>query len=375
MQVSRSTIAKLITAGVMLAFLSPLNAILLLDAYLGQRQVVSITGATSTEVTFQGVVNNYQPSIRHDAPLNQFEVGLYSGEFILRQTDFFIPGPMPIAITRTWHATDTQPRAFGTGTNHPYDICTLGNYEPDLYGAFSIMLEDGIDVPFRRVSAGKGFADAVFRHEQTSSDFESAQINWNGHGWTLRFRDLTQVFFPDSWHGKSSWWGAPIEIRDGLGHSIRFQRAATRSLTRLTGPTGHGVSFQYDPYGRVTSAKDDFGNTRRYGYDSTGHLSTVADSSRILYRFVYEPLAGDDRRLLEYVTFPGGAALDHYLMTHILGADDHDLVQIAYKEGRVSSVKLANGSTYRYDYKWGYDERVHATSVVSPDGRVSEFKF
>ncbi len=365
----------LIAVGVAMGLVFPLNAILLLDAYLGQRVVVSMTGVTSTEVKFQGVVDNYKPSIHHDASVNQFEVGIYSGEFILRQTDFFVPGSMPIAVTRTWHATDTQPRAFGTGTNHPYDICTLGNYEPDLYGAFSIMLEDGIDVPFRRVSAGSGYADAVFRHEETSSDFYWSQINWNGHGWTLRFRDLSQVFFPDSYHGKSSWWGAPVEMRDGRGNRIRFQRSSARSITRLTGPAGHGVSFQYDQYGRIVFAKDDSGNTRHYGYDSTGHLSTVADNSRVLYRFVYEHLTGDDRRLLEYVTFPGGSALDRYLMTHVVGADDHDLVQIFYKEGRVSSVKLADGSSYQYNYKWGYDDRVHATSVVSPDGRVSEFRF
>ncbi len=365
----------LIAMGIVLALFFPLNAILLLDAYLGQRMVVSMSGTTSTDVTFQGVVSNYEPSIRHDAPVNQFEVGIYSGEFVLRQTDLFVPGPMPIAITRTWHATDTLPHAFGTGTNHPYDIYTLGNYEPDLYGAFSIMLEDGIDVPFRRVSAGKGYADAVFRHEETPSDFQAAQINWNGHGWTLRFRDLTQIFFPDSYHGKSSWWGAPVEMRDGRGNSIRFQRAVARSITRLTGPAGHGISFQYDQYGRITSAKDDFGNSRRYGYDSTGHLSSVADSSRVIYRFIYERLAGDDRRLLDEVTFPGGSGLDPYLMTHIVGVDDHDLVQIGYKEGRVSSVKLANGSRYQYNYKWGYDDRVHGASVVSPDGRVSEFRF
>jgi YD repeat-containing protein len=373
MHVPRCT--GLIAAGIALGLVFPLDAVLLLDAYRGPRMVVSMTGVTSTEARFTGVVDNYEPSIHHNAPVNQFEVGIYSGEFILRQTDFFVPGPMPIAISRTWHASDTFPHAFGTGTNHPYDICPLGGYEPNLYGQDNIMLEDGIDVPFRRVSAGKGYADAVFRHEETPTDFYWAQINWNGNGWTLRLRDLTQVFFPDSYHGKSSWWGAPVEIRDGLGHSIRFQRAPSRTLTRLTGPTGHGVSFQYDQYGRITSAKDDLGNARRYGYDSTGHLATVADSSRVLYRFVYERLAGDDRRLLEDFIAVGGGEPDQYLMTHIVGADDHDLVQIGYQEGRVSSVKLANGASYQYAYKWGHDERVHGVNVVSPDGRISEFKF
>jgi YD repeat-containing protein len=372
MQVARRT---LIAVGIALGLGLPLDAVLLLNAYRGQRMVVTMTGATSTDVKFQGVVNNYEPSLRHDAPVNQFEVGIYSGEFILRQTDLFVPGPMPIAITRTWHASETYPHAFGRGTNHPYDICPLGGYEPHLYGEDNIMLEDGIDVPFRRVSPGTGYADAVFRHEETPSDFYWSQINWNGNGWTLRLRDLTQVFFPDSYHGKSTWFGAPVEMRDGLGHSIQFQRAPSRTLTRLTGPTGHGVSFQYDPSGRISSAKDDFGNARRYGYDSTGHLSSVADSWRVLYRFVYERFAGDDRRLREDVMLPGGSELDPYLMTHIVGADDHDLVQIGYKEGRVSSVKLANGTSYQYTYKWGYDDRVHGVSVASPDGRVSEFKF
>jgi YD repeat-containing protein len=166
-----------------------------------------------------------------------------------------------------------------------------------------------------------------------------------------------------------------VEIRDGKGNSIRFQRTQARTITRLTGPTGHGVSFQYDNYGRITSARDDFGRMRRYDYDSSGHLSTVADTSRILYHFTYERLPGDNRRLLADSTLPGGSQFDPYLMTRIGGTDDHDLVQIGYKEGRVSSVTLADGSIYRYDYKWGYDDRVHAVSVHFPDGQVSEFRF
>src|SRR5690242_11709402 len=63
-----------------------------------------------------------KPTIRHESPVNQFEVDLHTGRFILRRTDLFVPDVIPLALTRTYVVWDYHSRAFGVGGNHPYDI-------------------------------------------------------------------------------------------------------------------------------------------------------------------------------------------------------------------------------------------------------------
>jgi YD repeat-containing protein len=341
---------------------TPLAGTFPLEDVAGPRLVIAIYGGSADGYSFRDSIGNYQPSIRHDAPVNQFEVNLRAGQFVLRQTDFFAPGPMPIAVIRTWQAFNNVPHAFGVGMNHPYDICPTGGSQESLYSAWNMLLEDDVKVHFRRTSPGAGFANGVFVHDDSSSDFWNAQAYWNGNGWTLRFRDLTKVFFPDSYHGTTSWWGAPTEIMDALGNAIRLVRSPARTLTRIVGPSGHSVSFQYDNEKRIIAASDDSGNSRKYRYDSTGHLVAVADAWRTLYRFTFEPLQDDEQ-------------FDRYFMTHVMGADGRDLVQVAYWQRRVASVKLRDGSTWLFDYDWSSSDKLLRTIVTFPDGHTAHFNF
>src|ERR1035438_1601701 len=108
---------------------------------------------------------------------------------------------------------------FGPGTNHPYDICPTGTRFPYTY--MDLNLEDGRQIHFRRISKGTGFADAVFRHENTSSEFYGAQIAWNGDGWTLDFRDGRRFLFPEAYQAKNYAQGAPTEMRNADGHPLQ----------------------------------------------------------------------------------------------------------------------------------------------------------
>ncbi len=315
--------------------------------------VFSLTDPEAGPVTVKSSILLIKPTMTNNSPVNEFRVDLHSGKFILRQTDLFIPDVNPLVLTRTYRVWDLYNRAFGIGTGHPYDICPTGRRFP--YEYMDLNLEDGRQIHFRRISEGTGYADAVFRHDETSSEFYGAQIAWNGNGWTLSFHDRRRVLFPEAYHAKNCAQGAPTDISDGEAHRIELQRDDQRNLKRLTSPSGHTITFKYDG-DRIIQASDDTGRVRNYSYDRTGHLQTVADGSSVLYRFEYALL----------IHSPG---YDPYLMTAVTDGRGKVLLRNLYRDGsRVSEQRLGNGDVYRYDYIFLGNEIIE-TIVNGPAGR------
>jgi len=319
--------------------------------------IVTATDTGSSTFELKTSVQLVEPTVRHDAPVNEFQVDLHSGMFVIRQTDLFIPDVIPISLTRTYRDWDLSSRAFGTGGNHPYDICPTGTRFPYTY--MDLNLEDGRQIHFRRISEGTGYADAVFGHDQTASEFYGARIAWNGNGWTLDFRDGRQFLFPEAYHARNYAQGAPFEMRDASGHRLKLQRDNQRSLEQVVSPSGRTITFKYDAAKRISSAVDDVGNVRKYSYDATGHLETVADASHVLYRFEYADLLHS----------PG---YDPYLLTRILDGKGRVPLQNSYENGGMSAQKLANGDVYKYDYIFVKNEIVE-TIVNGPMGKVRFF--
>jgi len=316
--------------------------------------VVSLADREPDPGRFKASIQKIVPTVRHDLPINEFRVDLHSGMFVLRQTDLFVSDTMPLSLTRTYRVWDSYSRAFGAGANHPYDICPTGTRRPYTY--MDLNLEDDRRIHFRRISKGTDFADAVFRHETTSSEFFGAQIAWNGNGWTLSFRDGSRFKFPEAYYAKNYAQGAPIEMQDAGGHSIQFKRDGKRNLKQLISPSKHAISFKYDETDRIVEAVDDSGNIRRYSYDSSGHLRSVTDASHLLYRFEYTLLL----HLANY---------DPYLMTSVVDGSGVALLKNIYDNaGRVSEQSLADGQVFRHHYV--VDERfeIIETTVSGPVG-------
>jgi YD repeat-containing protein len=277
--------------------------------------------------------------------------------FVLRQTDLFVPDATPLSLTRTYRGWDfdSRARAFGSGANHPYDICPTGTRFPYTY--MDLNLEDGRQIHFRRISKGTGYADAVFRHDGTSSEFYGAQIAWNGDGWTLDFRDGRRFLFPEAYSAKTFAQGAPFEMRDDDDHRIQLKRDKQRKLEQLISPSGHTINFKYDGADRIIEATDDAGNVRKYSYYPTDHLESVADASHLIYRFEYAPVLH-------------AAGYDPYLMTGIVDGKGKVLLRNIYKDsdgGRVSEQRLADGEVYRYEYIFVKHDIVE-TIVNGPTG-------
>jgi YD repeat-containing protein len=319
---------------------------------------ISASNLGSEYVKFESSIRLIKPTVHHDSPINEFQVDLHSGIFVLRQTDLFVSDGAPLSLTRTYRVWDFYTRAFGVGTNHPYDICPTGTRFPYTY--MDLNLEDDRQIHFRRISKGTGYADAVYRHDETSSEFYGAQIAWNGNGWTLNFADGRRFLFPEAYNAKTYAQGAPFEMRDAEAHRIHLERDKKRNLQQLISPAQHKINFKYDEADRIILAVDDTGNVRKYSYNSSAHLETVSDASHLLYRFEYEPLLHS----------PG---YDPYLMTAIVDGKGTVLLENSYRDGsRVSLQKLANGDVYRYDYIFKENEIVE-TIVNDPTGKRKVF--
>jgi hypothetical protein len=99
------------------------------------RQVVPDSGVRIYELTaamVEGESGNAPPE--GTAPASDASGGdpvdLTTGLFVLSKTDLTLPDVIPIALKRTYRTRDTISRAFGIGTNHPYDIFLVGNSFP-----------------------------------------------------------------------------------------------------------------------------------------------------------------------------------------------------------------------------------------------------
>jgi YD repeat-containing protein len=311
---------------------------------------------------FTGRISMIHPTVQHTSPVNEFQVDLSTGMFVLRQTDLFVPDITPLVLTRAYRVWDwdNYPFAFGKGANHSYDICPTATRNP--YTLMYLNLEDATQIYFPRISKGTGYADAVYRHYATRSEFYEAQIAWNGDGWTLDFRDGRKFLFPEAYYSKSFAQGAATEMRDESGNRIQLKRDKVRNLAQLISPSGRTISFKYDDANRITEARDDAGNLRIYTYNSSGHLETVSDASGLLYRLGYEPLL----RAQDY---------DPYLMTTVSDGGGRVLLRNVYDGSRVSEQELANGQRYLYKYLVDRKYKVVETIVRMPSAKVQHFFF
>jgi len=303
---------------------------------------ISVLPSTGGAPKFSHVLAILRPTLQHDAPLRTFEVDLRSGAFILRQTDIFVKDVMPLSLTRTHRAWDQNMRAFGMGANHPYDAAPTGTRFPYTY--LDINLEDGNSVHFPRISQGTGFADAVYEHSSTASEFFGGRIAWNGDGWTMSLRNGFIYLFPEAYYSKSLAQGAATEIRNPQGQRIRLVRDAQRNLRRLISPNNRTIDFIYNGT-RIDAAQDDHGRSVGYFYDDAGHLTAVSDYATQWTRFTY----------------------DHDLITRVQD-ETGVLLTNTYDNRRVVEQKVADGSVYRYRYMWNSTGEIEQTQVTMPDG-------
>jgi len=310
-----------------------------------------VTRAKQTD-PLQAKIQQCSPALSNDADIEQYEVDLQSGSFVLRKTDLFVADRIPLALTRAYRLWDKHPRAFGIGGNHPYDIFPSGNQFPYTY--MELSLGDGTTVHYGRISEGTGYADFVAEHHGIPPTvFENSRMQWSVDHWDMTFQDGAVFRFPDSYRAKRGVDGALIGMRNPRGDEIRFVRDPRHNLMSLTSPSSHQIKFVYDENDRIIEAADDKGNVVNYSYNGNGGLSEVRENGRVRWRYFY----------------------DGYGMTRVQENDERDVLLIQYSLQRVASMTLKEGGTYHFDYLVTRSGKVEETMVTNPSGKESMFKF
>ena len=291
------------------------------------------------------------PTLANDADIERYEVDLHSGRFVLRKTDLFVPDSMPLALTRCYGIWDNTSRAFGVGSNHPYDVFPGGDRSPYTY--LVLVLPDDSRVHYHRISQGASYEDAVYEHVgDVPTIFQGSRILWNLDHWDLKFKDGTLYRFPEAYAAKRGAEGALICMHNPQGDEIRIARDGLRNLTRITSPHQHYIQFTYDAQQRVVEAKDEGGRFAQYGYDEKGRLEKVVANTRTLWRYTY----------------------DNDGMKTIADSTNRVILTITYSQERVSSIKTNDGLVYKFDYLFDVHHRVIESTMEDPAGKLTVFK-
>ncbi|HEV8441136.1 MAG TPA: RHS repeat-associated core domain-containing protein [Methylomirabilota bacterium] len=276
-------------------------------------------------------------------------VDLGTGLFLLRNTDLFLGGLVPLALTRTYRSQDTANRPFGIGTNHPYGIFL---WSAQQYQEADLVLPDGGRIHYVRISPGTGINDAVFEHTSTPTTFYKSRITRGAgpSGWDLTLRDGTLYHFGEN---------APLQyIQDRYGNRVTITRAGgstSGSITRVAAPGDRWIDFGYDAGNRITRAQDNLGRVASYAYDASGRLTTVTDSNGGVTRYTYDA----SHRMLS-VTDPRGV---------------RSLLNEYDASGRVIRQTRADSTDYRFAYTLDAAGKIVQTDVTDPRANVRRVVF
>jgi YD repeat-containing protein len=286
--------------------------------------------------------------------VDRFDVDLRTGKFVLRQTDLLLrDGDLEVPLTRTYTSQFWMSRdnAFGGNSTHDFDIAPVGGRNP--YSYLMLVLPDGDFLYCPRISKGTGYADAVYQHSETSSRFYKAVTRWDGHGWDTRLDDGSRIHFPESYNAKNMAQGAPTEIVDSHGNTVRLIRDRQRNLREIRTPRDRWIRLGHDGHGRVVRADDDAGRSVDYRYSPEGLLSEVRYSDGRARRYTY---AGD-------------------LLTTVRDEAGRLLIHNGYRDTRVVRQDYANGTSYEMHYAMT-DSAEYATeaTVVLPGGATRSFR-
>ncbi len=209
--------------------------------------------------------------------------GIYYREY----EDLFVKDTIPIDFVRTQRNMDPRSRSFGIGGSTSYDMFIVGDVSK--FSWVALVLADGSQERYARISPGTGFADGVFENKTTLDRFYGSRIAWNQHGgWKVSLRDGTELTIQGCGATSKPGQCAVTEIKNPKGDRLTVTRDRDGNILRITSPHGHTVSLQNDPQGRITKAQDDAGHWVSYEYDEKGSLKKTSNWQGTTQQFRYD---------------------------------------------------------------------------------------
>ncbi len=273
-------------------------------------------------------------------------VDLGTGLFVYTHTDLALQDVIPLTLTRTYRPNDPTSRAFGIGTNHPYDIFLIS---PDSDADIYLILADGGRVHF--VPSG-----SIWECTSSPTSFFGATITTTPTIWVLTKKDGTVLTFPVSPGASTPQQEAVIAWRDRNGNALTLTRDGNSNLTKITSPNERYLQFTLDASGRITQATDNLGRTVQYVYDANGRLSTVTDAKDGMTTFTYD---GSSSNMIN-ITDPRG-------ITYLTNRYDSN--------NRVIQQTRVDNSTFTFSYTLDNNNNVIAAQVTDPLNNVRQTTF
>jgi len=280
-----------------------------------------------------------------------------TGLFIYQKTDLFLSDVISLSLTRAYRQADPTPRAFGIGTNHPYDIFLSSYGETNFYQA-DVILADGTDIHYVCQSncSSTDPYDELYQNTTSPTAFYGSQLNWNGNGWTVALKDGTKYNFPWLQSGINS-------IQDRYGNTITIDHDGNERVTKVTSPNGRWLQFSYESTtckSCATAVTDNIGRKVAYAYDAQSRLTSVTDANGGVWQYTY-----DSNNEMTSITDPKGIV---YL------SNQYD------SNGRVTLQTEADGSTYQFSYQSAGSLNspnylVTQATITDPRGDVEQMSF
>jgi hypothetical protein len=282
--------------------------------------------------------------------------GIYSREY----ADLFVKDTIPIDFVRTQRNMDPRSRAFGVGGSTSYDLFIVGDSEH--FSWVSLILADGSQARYVRVSPGTGFSDAIFENRETPGKFFLSRISWNHHGsWTVVLRDGTEITVHGCNAKSKPGQCAVTEIKNTKQERLTVDRDLDGNILKINSPHGHSIALTNDSAGRITRAEDDSHRWRTYRYDQKGCLVEARSWRGDHQTFDYD--AGFNMTFV-HEKGPKNDGLPPYDFAANTRFDE---------QNRFKSQKVTTGETYSVKYLSDGQDKIRQADVQENSGLVRYF--
>jgi hypothetical protein len=291
-------------------------------------------------------------STHGETELEVLDIYLHYGMLLSRRTDFYLPGSLPLELSRVIRTQDSRSRVFGIGGNHSLNIWPVGNTWPFTW--MDLILEDGGRLRYRRSNWGASYWDAIYVVEATITDFYSSYVTWNWPGWRLFRQDGRTYVFPDGGGVQRPEQAALIGVQDASGNMLRLRRESTGNLMSASSGEGKWIHFKYDSGYRMTEAQDNEGHEILYRYTATGCLEEVEDAEHHVTKYGHEG-----------IRCPTSMAIDG----RQVWSAQFD------KADRVTQLELVDAGVYQFTYSVDLHGASTQVDIKDPGGNVLRITF
>ncbi|MGJ7033327.1 DUF6531 domain-containing protein [Niabella hirudinis] len=308
-------------------------------------------------------------------------VDMATGKVFHTNTDFELPGPLPLKWERTYYSNAEVTGPLGYNWHHSYN---MGLYDMN-NGYFTLRLKDGREVPLPKVHPGEvhfNRKEQLFFHHDKEGylliDEDQLEYRFNGPLNTEGFHTLSSISNAPGFNIRFIYdrKGCLKRIIDSRNQVLQVENDALGHITRIFRTVNEReincICYEYDAAGNIAKVLDTAGAEKHFYYD--GHLLTkLTNQTGLSFYWEYEGKGNHakcihvwgDEGLLEYWTeYQEGLSITRNSLGYT-SAYFHDDRLLNYK------IVDENGGITRRSY----NEYEELEVVVNPQGGTVQYRY